>query len=64
MDGMLSQEEINALLGGMGDSEDDTTTTSEDEINDVYSFQIKQPLNLNQAVPFHTLKSRSQILVR
>lgn len=44
MDGMLSQEEINALLGGMGDSEDDTTTTSEDEINDVLTLEEKDAI--------------------
>ncbi|MBQ3514854.1 MAG: flagellar motor switch phosphatase FliY [Lachnospiraceae bacterium] len=44
MDGMLSQEEINALLGGMGDSEDDTTTTSEKEINDVLTLEEKDAI--------------------
>ena len=44
MDGMLSQEEINALLGGMGDSEDDTTTTSENEINDVLTLEEKDAI--------------------
>ena len=44
MDGMLSQEEINALLGGMGDSDDDTTTTSEDEINDVLTLEEKDAI--------------------
>ena len=44
MDGMLSQEEINALLGGMGDSDDDATTTSESEINDVLTLEEKDAI--------------------
>ena len=41
MDGMLSQEEINALLGGMGDSAENTSDVVANEPTPAWEYEYR-----------------------
>lgn len=58
MDGMLSQEEINALLGGMGDeSSDASATADEDFLTDLEKDTIGEISNISMGTAATTLSS-------
>lgn len=60
MDGMLSQEEINALLGGNSDSADDTTGaagSSEDSLTNEEKDAIGEIANINMGTAATTLST-------
>ena len=58
MDGLLSQEEINALLGGMGDeSSDASATADEDFLTDHEKDTIGEISNISMGTAATTLSS-------